>query len=91
MRLQRLQALLRMQQDSFNRDCVGRVLPVLLEKAGRHPGQLGGRSPYLQAVHVAGPAEWLGRIVPVRIDSCGPNSLGGTVSRDDTMAARMPA
>ena len=91
MRLQRLQALLRMQQDGFNRDCVGRVLPVLLEKAGRHPGQLGGRSPYLQAVHVAGPAEWLGRIVPVRIDSCGPNSLGGTVSRDDTMAARMPA
>jgi tRNA-2-methylthio-N6-dimethylallyladenosine synthase len=90
-RLRRLQALLRMQQDAFNRDCVGRVLPVLLEKPGRHAGQLGGRSPYLQAVHVAGPAEWLGRIVPVRIDSCGPNSLGGTVSRDDTMAARMPA
>ncbi|HEX2114089.1 MAG TPA: tRNA (N6-isopentenyl adenosine(37)-C2)-methylthiotransferase MiaB [Alphaproteobacteria bacterium] len=90
-RLQRLQALLRMQQDAFNRDCVGRVLPVLLEKPGRHAGQLGGRSPYLQAVHVAGLAEWLGRIVPVRIDSCGPNSLGGAVSRDDTMAARMPA
>jgi tRNA-2-methylthio-N6-dimethylallyladenosine synthase len=90
-RLQRLQALLRMQQDAFNRDCVGRVLPVLLEKPGRHAGQLGGRSPYLQAVHVAGPAEWLGRIVPVRIEQCGSNSLSGTVSRDDAAAARIPA
>jgi tRNA-2-methylthio-N6-dimethylallyladenosine synthase len=90
-RLQRLQALLRSQQDAFNQACVGRVLPVLLERLGRHPGQLGGRSPYLQAVHVAGPAEWIGRIVPVRMESCGPNSLAGTVSRGDTSAARVPA
>jgi tRNA-2-methylthio-N6-dimethylallyladenosine synthase len=90
-RLQRLQALLRTQQDEFNRACVGQVLPVLLEKPGRHAGQLGGRSPYLQAVHVNGPAEWLGRIMPVRIESCGPNSLGGTVARDCGTAARIPA
>ena len=88
-RLQRLQALLRAQQDAFNQACVGRLLPVLLERPGRHAGQLGGRSPYLQAVHVAGPAEWIGRIVPVRIGSCGPNSLAGTVSRGDAMG--MPA
>ena len=88
-RLQRLQALLRAQQDAFNEACIGRVLPVLLERPGRHPGQLGGRSPYLQAVHVAGPADWIGRIVPVRIESCGPNSLSGTVARGDTMG--MPA
>jgi tRNA-2-methylthio-N6-dimethylallyladenosine synthase len=88
-RLQRLQALLRAQQDAFNQACIGRVLPVLLERPGRHAGQLGGRSPYLQAVHVAGPAEWLGRIVPVRMTSCGPNSLAGTVSRGDAMG--MPA
>jgi tRNA-2-methylthio-N6-dimethylallyladenosine synthase len=88
-RLQRLQALLRAQQDAFNQACVGRVLPVLLERPGRHAGQLGGRSPYLQAVHVAGPAEWTGRIVSVRIESCGPNSLAGTVSRGDAMG--MPA
>jgi len=88
-RLQRLQALLRMQQDAFNQACIGRVLPVLLERPGRHPGQLGGRSPYLQAAHVAGPANWIGRIVPVRIDSCGPNSLAGTVSRGEAMG--MPA
>jgi tRNA-2-methylthio-N6-dimethylallyladenosine synthase len=88
-RLQRLQALLRAQQDAFNEACIGRVLPVLLERPGRHAGQLGGRSPYLQAVHVAGPAEWLGRVVPVRIDSCRSNSLAGTVARGDAM--RMPA
>jgi tRNA-2-methylthio-N6-dimethylallyladenosine synthase len=88
-RLQRLQALLRTQQEAFNQACIGRVLPVLLERPGRHPGQLGGRSPYLQAVHVAGPAEWIGRIVPVRIEFCGPNSLSGTVARGDAMG--MPA
>jgi tRNA-2-methylthio-N6-dimethylallyladenosine synthase len=90
-RLQRLQALLRTQQEAFNQACVGRVLPVLLERPGRHPGQLGGRSPYLQAVHVAGPADWIGRIVPVRIESCRPNSLAGTVSHGDIAAARVPA
>jgi tRNA-2-methylthio-N6-dimethylallyladenosine synthase len=90
-RLQRLQALLRMQQDDFNRACVGQTLPVLLEKPGRHQGQLGGRSPYLHAVHVNGPAAWLGRIAPVRIESCGPNSLAGTVVQDCSFAARIPA
>jgi tRNA-2-methylthio-N6-dimethylallyladenosine synthase len=90
-RLRRLQALLSTQQEEFNRACVGQVLPVLLEKPGRQPGQLGGRSPYLQAVHVSGPAAWIGRIVDVRIDSCRPNSLAGTVVQDRSVAARIPA
>ncbi len=90
-RLQRLQALLRLQQDEFNRACIGRALPVLLEKPGRHAGQLGGRSPYLQAVHVSGPAAWLGRIVNVQIESCRPNSLAGTVIHDQGFATRIPA
>src|SRR5262249_39778070 len=50
-RLAVLQDLLREQQRAFNAASVGRVLPVLLEKPGRHPGQLIGRSPYLQSVH----------------------------------------
>src|SRR5581483_4659433 len=50
-RLHRLQDLLDRQQTGFNSSCVGKVLPVLFERAGRHPGQLIGRSPYLQAVH----------------------------------------
>ncbi len=50
-RLARLQKLLDRQQATFNEACVGRTLPVLFEKPGRRPGQLVGRSPYLQAVH----------------------------------------
>ena len=46
-RLHRLQDLLAQQQSAFNSACVGRVVPVLFEREGRHPGQLVGRSPYL--------------------------------------------
>ena len=54
-RLHRLQALLHGPADRPSTPaCVGRTLPVLLEKPGRQPGQLVGRSPYLQAVHVDG-------------------------------------
>ena len=53
-RLARLQALLDEQQQAFNAAQVGRALPVLFEKPGRHPGQIAGRSPYLQAVHATG-------------------------------------
>jgi tRNA-2-methylthio-N6-dimethylallyladenosine synthase len=78
-RLARLQALLEQQQRAFNAAQVGRVLPVLIERAGRHPGQVLGRSPYLQAVHAEGPLSLIGRIVPVRIDRSAMNSLGGAL------------
>ncbi|MBL8773465.1 MAG: tRNA (N6-isopentenyl adenosine(37)-C2)-methylthiotransferase MiaB [Phenylobacterium sp.] len=78
-RLQRLQALLDEQQQAFNAAQAGRTLPVLFEKAGRHPGQLVGKSPYLQAVHVTAPDRMLGRIVPVRIESAARNSLAGVL------------
>ncbi|MFO1060159.1 MAG: tRNA (N6-isopentenyl adenosine(37)-C2)-methylthiotransferase MiaB [Dongiaceae bacterium] len=79
-RLDRLQALLRRQQDAFNAACVGRTLPVLFERPGRHPGQLAGRSPYLQAVHAAAPEAAIGALLPVAIAAAEPNSLGGTVA-----------
>ena len=59
-RLARLQALLAEQTRAFNDRSVGRVLPVLLERPGRHPGQQVGRTPYLQAVHVDSPGSALG-------------------------------
>jgi len=74
-RLQRLQALLRAQQESFNRGMVGRVLPILFERAGRHAGQIAGRTPYLQAVHAHAPARWIGAVHDVTILAVGPNSL----------------
>jgi tRNA-2-methylthio-N6-dimethylallyladenosine synthase len=76
-RLQRLQALLTQQQFAFNASQVGRTLPVLFERKGRHPGQILGRSPYLQAVHTDGPDRLIGQIVPVRITSSAMNSITG--------------
>ena len=76
-RLDRLQDLLGSQQRAFNEACLGRELPVLFEREGRHAGQLVGRSPYLQGVHVTAPADCLGQIRPVRLLSVERNSLGG--------------
>ena len=76
-RLARLQALLAEQQAAFQRATVGRRCGVLIEKPGRHPGQMVGRSPWLQAVHLDAPAELAGRIVEVEITAAGPNSLAG--------------
>jgi tRNA-2-methylthio-N6-dimethylallyladenosine synthase len=50
---------------------------VLIEKSGRHSGQIAGRSPYLQAVHLDGPEELICQIVPVEIIAAAPNSLLG--------------
>ncbi len=63
-RLARLQRLIERQQRAFAERCVGRTLPVLFEKAGRRPGQLIGRSPYLQSVHAEAPPDMLGQHRP---------------------------
>jgi len=77
-RLARLQALLGEQQQAFNEGLVGRTVPVLFEKLGRHAGQIIGRSPYLQSVHIEAPAGLIGQIAPVTIDGAGRNSLAGS-------------
>lgn len=79
-RLAALQALLTEQQVAFNASCVGKDTPVLLEKFGRHDGQLVGRSPYMQAVHVQAPETMLGSIVSLHIDTAGENSLSATLT-----------
>ncbi len=79
-RLARLQALILDQQTAFNAAMRGLTVDVLLEKPGRRPGQLVGRSPWLQAVHVDAPAAWIGRVAPVSIDAIGSNTLSGTLS-----------
>jgi tRNA-2-methylthio-N6-dimethylallyladenosine synthase len=76
-RLQRLQAAVERHQTAFNSTCVGKVMPVLLERAGRHPGQLVGRSPYMQWVHLEAPSSLCGHVLEVEIQSAGANSLGG--------------
>ena len=84
-RLQRLQALIREQQDGFNAASVGMRIPVLFTGHGRHPGQVGGRSPHLQAVHAAGPATLIGTEAMVTIEAMLTNSLTGTLSGAGTL------
>jgi tRNA-2-methylthio-N6-dimethylallyladenosine synthase len=78
-RLQELQALLNTQQQDFNRAALGRVLPVLLEKPGRRGGQLVGKTPHAQAVHVEASAEQVGTVVEARITDLGRFSLRGDI------------
>jgi tRNA-2-methylthio-N6-dimethylallyladenosine synthase len=78
-RLARLQALLGTQQQAFNQACLSRKMPILLEKLGRHPGQLVGRSPYLQSVYIDGGTHAIGDMVNVTIDAVGSNSLSAHI------------
>jgi tRNA-2-methylthio-N6-dimethylallyladenosine synthase len=79
-RLARLQDLLDSQMTVFNSACVGRTLPVLVERSGRRTSQLVGRSPYLQSVQIEAASENIGRILPVEIVAAGPHSLTGVIS-----------
>ena len=76
-RLAALQQLLESQQAAFNHACIGRTMPVLLDRAGRKPGQMVGRSPWMQAVHVMALPERFGRIADIAIDRATANSLAG--------------
>jgi len=75
-RLQRLQALLAAQQQAFNAATVGRRVPVLLERPGKKPGQMIGKSPWLQSV-VVETAEPAGTMLDATITHAGPVSLNG--------------
>jgi tRNA-2-methylthio-N6-dimethylallyladenosine synthase len=74
-RLQRLQAVVTRHQRDFNAGFAGRDIDVLLEKPGRLPGQLVGRSPYLQAVQVMAPVTLIGSVRRVTVTEIGSNSL----------------
>ncbi|HEY5106811.1 MAG TPA: tRNA (N6-isopentenyl adenosine(37)-C2)-methylthiotransferase MiaB [Caulobacteraceae bacterium] len=76
-RLARLQSLIAARQIAFNASVVGRVLPVLFERPGRHSGQVIGRTPYLQAIHCQGSEHLIGQIAPVRVTAGAQNSLSG--------------
>jgi tRNA-2-methylthio-N6-dimethylallyladenosine synthase len=86
-RLQRLQAAITRHQRGFNVGFAGRAIDVLLEKPGRLPGQLVGRSPYLQAVQLMAPAKLIGSVQRVTITEVGSNSLFATLAD----ATRVPA
>jgi len=91
-RLAALQDLLNDQQTVFNRHCVGREMDVLLDRPGRRPGQVLGRSPWMQPVHVTAPAAVMGHTRRVVIVEGQPNSLAGRlVTPEAASAARVSA
>jgi tRNA-2-methylthio-N6-dimethylallyladenosine synthase len=81
-RLHILQSLIEDEARAFDAATVGRKLKVLFERQGRKPGQIAGRSPYLQAVHGDGPEDLIGQIADVDIVSAGPNSLTGVIKSE---------
>lgn len=78
-RLQRLQARLSRDQARFNIASIGRRCELLLEREGRKPGQLIGKSPWMQSVHVLSEGT-IGEIVTVDLVDAGPLSLTGTIA-----------
>ena len=90
LRLQELQAELSRQQIAFNQSCIGRSLPVLFDRRGSRSGQLVGRSPYMQSVHVDLPDSYLGEMMTVKIDEAKPSSLTGVVVEKIDRVSQMP-
>ncbi len=82
-RLARLQTAIMDGQTLFNQASIGAVVPVLFDRAGSRKGQLHGRSPHMQSVHVTAPAHFLGRILPVRIESAKALSLAGVLEIEE--------
>jgi tRNA-2-methylthio-N6-dimethylallyladenosine synthase len=89
-RLQRLQRDIVARQDAFLASQQGMTFDVLFEKPGRHPGQIVGRSPYLQPVQVMAPASLIGEVASVRITEVGPNSLFGALVNAPKQADHAP-
>jgi tRNA-2-methylthio-N6-dimethylallyladenosine synthase len=75
-RLQRLQAALNRHQAAFNAATVGKTCEILIERPGKLPGQMLGKSPWLQSVHLMTDAK-IGDMVEVEIVRADPNSLAG--------------
>ena len=82
-RLAALQQLLNAQQVAFNQATVGRTVPVLLDRRGRQDGQLLGRSPHMQSVHINAADALFGQVADVMIEAAHANSLAGRLDSDE--------
>jgi tRNA-2-methylthio-N6-dimethylallyladenosine synthase len=85
-RLVRLQELIDSQQSAFNKAMIGNTVDVLFERAARNPGQIVGRTAYLQPAHVFASPDIIGQVLPVKIESLERYSLLGELA-----ARPMPA
>lgn len=83
-RLVQLQNLIDSQQSAFNRTALGRTIDVLFDRAGRKPGQIVGRTAYLQPAHVEASDAIIGQVLPVTVASLERYSLFGTLASKPT-------
>src|SRR5581483_10911385 len=91
-RLARLQELIDSQQSAFNRASIGTTVDVLFERPARNPGQIVGRTAYLQPAHVMASETIVGQVLPVKIESLERYSLLGALAVEATASALpMPA
>src|SRR5579872_5448830 len=79
-RLARLQELIDSQQSAFNRASIGTTVDVLFERPARNPGQIVGRTAYLQPAHVMASETIVGQVLPVKIESLERYSLLGKLA-----------
>ena len=79
-RLARLQCLLDEQKRRFNAGMVGRTVPVLFERKGRRPGQVAGRTPFMQWLHVTGAEALIGSVAEATVTDASANGLGGVLA-----------
>ncbi len=90
-RLAEIQALLRDQTQAFNAALVGQECDVLFTGPGRDPGQVAGRTPWLQPIHLSGPASLIGQIRPIRVVASLRNSLSGALAAGPGQPLHAPA
>jgi tRNA-2-methylthio-N6-dimethylallyladenosine synthase len=89
-RLARLQELIDSQQSAFNKAAIGTIVDVLFERPARNPGQIVGRTAYLQPAHVMTPSDIIGQVLPVRIESLERYSLLGALAPSAHAQASRP-
>jgi tRNA-2-methylthio-N6-dimethylallyladenosine synthase len=90
-RLVRLQELIDSQQSAFNKAAIGTTIDVLFERPARNPGQIVGRTAYLQPAHVMASPEIIGQVLPVTIESLERYSLLGALATPSHMRPAPPA
>jgi tRNA-2-methylthio-N6-dimethylallyladenosine synthase len=90
-RLTQLQGLIQRQQVAYNNASVGKTMPVLFDRPGKFEGQLIGKSPYMQSVHVMNAAGYAGRVADVEITGAYQNSISGVIAGKSDYAASIPA
>lgn len=78
-RLAELQGLLNEQQLAFNKNTLGTIQPILIDKNGKKEGQLSGKTPYMQSVYFEGPDSLQGTITHIKIEQAFANSVTGSI------------